>query len=105
MTKPAITTISSIAICAAILCAPLAWVDYTLVLAPFFVSRRWSIPSTAAAILLMVPTAYVNILSSADGPLSMSLASGIYLTAMGIILTTLLRTAFNPNAEPPQPAP
>jgi Glycosyltransferase family 87 len=105
-TKPTVITISGIAICAAILCAPLAWVDYTLVLAPYFVSRRWTIPSTAAAILLMVPTAYINIMSSSSGRLWISLASGIYLAAMCIILTTFLRTASaRLTAAQPRPAP
>lgn len=53
--QPDITTASGIALCAAILCAPLAWHDYTLFVAPWFVARRWRPLPTIAAMLFMVP--------------------------------------------------
>jgi hypothetical protein len=39
--RPNLTTIRSFGLCASVLCAPLAWADYLLMLAPAFVARQW----------------------------------------------------------------
>jgi len=53
--KPDFTSASGIGICAGILCPPLGWFDYTLFLAPLFVTRPWRLLPTIAAGLLMLP--------------------------------------------------
>jgi hypothetical protein len=88
--KPSLMTVSGIALCAAILCAPLAWVDYALLVAPFFVIRRWNLPSTLAAALLTVPAPITGLMSRPDGRLWVTLASGIYVAAVLIILWAFL---------------
>jgi hypothetical protein len=85
-TKPGLITISGIALCAAILCAPLSWADYVLFLAPFFVWRRWNLPANFAAALLAVPSFVPMSLSAPPGTLGVLLGSGIYFAAIWIIL-------------------
>jgi hypothetical protein len=62
MKKPNLEKTSAIALCAMLLCSPLAWCDYSLMLAPIFVSRRWSTLETVAAVMLMIglPTAVIS---------------------------------------------
>jgi hypothetical protein len=85
-TKPAFIKVSGIALCAAILCAPLGWVDYALMVAPYFLSQRWKLSSNVAAALLTVPSVVATKMSSPAGRLWVTLGSGIYVVAIGIIL-------------------
>lgn len=87
-TKPAFTNVSGVALCAAILCAPLAWVSYALMVAPYFVSHRWKLSSTVAAVLLTVPSAVPMMMSRSAGQLWAILGSGIYFAALWIILAS-----------------
>ena len=89
--KPGFVTISCLALCAGILCAPISWVDYALLLAPYFLSRRWNIFSTLAAALLMVPPVVAGTLSRPDGKLGMAMGSGIYFAAFWMILIVFTR--------------
>jgi hypothetical protein len=88
--KPGFTTVSGIALCAAILCAPLAWVSYALIIAPYFVSRRWRLSSYVAAALLVVSSTVPMTMAKAPGWVWMALGSGIYVVAVGIILAGFL---------------
>lgn len=78
--KPDFLPACGVGICAALLCAPLAWFDYLMFLSTFFVVRRWNRMATIAAFLLMVPRQF-------------ALAAGcsIYLASTLIILYTFLR--------------
>ena len=84
--KPGFTTVSGIALCAAILCAPLAWVSYTLMVAPYFVFSRWRLSSHVAAVLLLVPSTVPITMGKAAGWVWMAIGSGIYVVAVGILL-------------------
>jgi len=53
--RPNFDTASGIGITAGILCAPLGWYAYVLILAPFFVARRWNWFDTLAASIFFVP--------------------------------------------------
>lgn len=99
-TKPEFTTVSGIALCAAILCAPFAWVDYALLVAPYFVSRRWSLPSNLAAALLTVPGAVIVVMSRPAGRLWVTLGSGIYVAAVSIILASFASHGFRRLKKP-----
>jgi hypothetical protein len=88
--KPAFATASGVALCATILCPPLAWVSYTLMVAQYFVSRRWKLSSHVAAALLLVPSTVPMGMGSWPGRIWILLASGIYLMAIGIILAGFL---------------
>jgi hypothetical protein len=55
--KPSLETASGLALCATLLCAPLAWYDYSLMLAPVFVAHRWNKLETIAAFFLAAPYA------------------------------------------------
>jgi uncharacterized membrane protein len=102
-TKPEFTTVSGLALCATILCAPLAWSDYSLLVAPYFVYRRWNPTSTCAAALLMVPAA-VPIIMGSGGRLREILGSGIYVAAILIILASFAPRLFSKSkaVEDPQ---
>lgn len=89
--KPGFIAVSGLAVCAAILCAPLSWADYVLFLAPYLVSHRWKLPSTIAAALLMVPNTVPTLLSRPSGRLGIALGSGIYFAAFWIITFVFLR--------------
>jgi alpha-1,2-mannosyltransferase len=92
-TKPSFITVSGLALCAAILCAPLSWVDYALLLAPYFVSHRWKLPSIIAAALLMVPNLVPSFLSRPPGRLGVALGSGIYFAAFWIMVFVFYKSA------------
>lgn len=49
-----------VAICAAILCSPLAWFDYSMMLVPWVVARRWSAAETLAGAALMIPAHWID---------------------------------------------
>jgi Protein of unknown function (DUF2029). len=53
--KPVFTNASGAGISAGILCAPLGWSSYVLILAPFFVSRPWTTVITIAASIFLIP--------------------------------------------------
>lgn len=54
--KPSELYVAGIAVCAGIMCSPLAWYLYVIFAAPFFVALgRWGRLETAAAILLSYP--------------------------------------------------
>jgi hypothetical protein len=58
--KPTVREVSGFAICAAILCSPLAWMHYALVLAPVFLSRFWTKPQQFAALLLWINPVFLE---------------------------------------------
>lgn len=82
-------TAIGIGYCAGILCAPLAWSAYAILLAPGFVSRRWNIPSHIAAVLLMVPSAVTALMSGSR--IGMVFGTGFSVVAVSIILAAFLR--------------
>jgi hypothetical protein len=93
-TRPSFTATSGIALCAAILCAPLGWVAYSLMVAPYFVSRRWNAPSNVAALLLTIPTGVdMHLFASGKGSLVI-LSRLIYFAAIWIILLVFLSRDF-----------
>jgi hypothetical protein len=53
--RPLMVDVCGLALCAGILCAPLAWHLYVLFAAPFFAARRWARVDTLAAILMALP--------------------------------------------------
>jgi hypothetical protein len=81
--RPDIETVSGIALCCSILCAPLAWNDYALFLAPWLVSRGWGKLSTAAALLLMLPTAIALSFHAQGLPV-------VYFVGVSLILIKLI---------------
>lgn len=87
--KPDANTAIGIGYCAGILCAPLAWSAYAILLAPGFVSRRWNIPSDIAAVLLIVPSAVTAFISGSR--IGMVFGTGFSLVAVSIILAAFLR--------------
>jgi hypothetical protein len=88
--RPSMEVTSGIALCAVILCAPLAWYDYTLMLAPALVGHRWNKLETLAAVLLMIPPITDAIFRSA-GPNTGITAVGLEgLLAVCIMLATAI---------------
>jgi hypothetical protein len=92
-TKPGFITVSGLALCAAVLCAPLSWADYALFVTPFFVSHRWRLPSNIAAALLMIPNPVPTYLSRPPGRLGIALGSGIYFAAFWIMVFVFWKSA------------
>lgn len=63
--QPDLNRSNGIAACAGILCAPLAWTNYLLVIAPFLVARPWTRIAAIAAFALFIPT---SLFSNAGAP-------------------------------------
>jgi len=77
--RPAFIDSCGAAVCAGILCAPLAWHAYIFIAAPFFVARRWTLYATLGACLLFYPLGLTPVA-----------ISSIYLAAVAIFLHTFL---------------
>jgi hypothetical protein len=84
-TKPDAATASMVSMCAAILCAPLGWVHYTLWVAPAFAAHRWHGLDNVAAALLSIPTMFVALTIIGPKPVS-ALGGMVYLSAVIVIL-------------------
>lgn len=50
--RPSLYDLTPVAVLVAILCSPLAWLDYVLVAAAFVIDRPWRLPMVAAAFLM-----------------------------------------------------
>jgi hypothetical protein len=87
--KPNADAASVIALAAWLLCSPLSWVHYTLVAAPWFVARRWTLSGNIAAALLAVPM-ILPVRLSAGSVLHMAIGSGIYFAATCLMLACAL---------------
>jgi hypothetical protein len=59
-TKPPLYETTGIALSAAILCSPLGWLEYILLLAPLLFARRWTRSTTIAALLLWINPAFID---------------------------------------------
>jgi Glycosyltransferase family 87 len=53
-TRPSAARVSALALPLALLISPVTWVGYTVLLLPIFLSRRWSGPLKASAVLLLL---------------------------------------------------
>jgi hypothetical protein len=90
--RPNLEVVSGIALCATLLCAPLAWYDYSLMLAPVFVAHRWNKLETTAAFLLAAPYALgATLLSPLGSRISVSAGGITYIVAVWIILVSYLQ--------------
>jgi hypothetical protein len=102
--KPSIALTSGIALCASILCAPLAWSAYTLMLAPFFVARRWRRMETMAALLLMIPSSSIALVLSSGSRLGLVAGGTPYFVAIWLILISFLQPTLR-STRPFEPPP
>ncbi|HEX4020907.1 MAG TPA: glycosyltransferase family 87 protein [Acidobacteriaceae bacterium] len=78
---------SALALGAWLLCSPLSWINYTLIAAPWFIARRWTVLANIAAALLAIPMIIPARLSSGS-TLHMVIGSGIYFIPVWLILWT-----------------
>ncbi len=76
----------------ALLSSPVAWIGYTVVLLPLFLSRAWSRAQWVAAVLLIVPQAAVWVLSLAS-PLHAAILGVLYPSALLALLFSWLPNA------------
>jgi len=87
--RPAPLQASALALPATLLASPIAWVGYTVLLAPILLSRRWTRALRAAAALLVVPAPLVY----AARDLSMAgqaLAGLVYFMAVVLVLCVVV---------------
>jgi hypothetical protein len=92
--KPSLLATSGIALCATILCAPLAWSAYILMLAPVFVARRWSKMETTAALFLMMPSELIGFVCSSGSRMGLVAGGTPYFIAVWLILISFLQITF-----------
>ena len=88
--RPDLDSVNGIAACAGVLCAPLAWHVYILVIAPFFVARAWGRLATIAALLLFVPTWHLIAITG----------SPVYIVIVGIMAWTLATPSSQSAIQP-----
>jgi Glycosyltransferase family 87 len=83
--RPTLREVSGFAICAAILCSPLAWMHYVLVLTPVLVSRFWRRPQQVAAILLWIIPVFLEPTAAGASHWSLAIRGSGYLLAFLIL--------------------
>ncbi len=101
--RPPQLTVSGLALLAAILASPIAWIGYTLLLLPVLFRRTWSTPEQIAAIMIAVPYAVDPSLTWLPPFISQL---GWYIWALVLLLIALSRMALRqslPIANPPCP--
>jgi hypothetical protein len=88
--KPGLVVTLEVGLIAAMLCSPLCWMHYTLVLAPFMAVRQWTYPMMAGAWLLWIPQHLLE-----DGMLGTWLQKvvlgGVYTVGLGLVLLAIAR--------------
>jgi len=94
---------SSLSLVAAMLASPIAWVGYTSLLVPAYLSRRWSRATTASAVLLAVPPMWVAA-ARLGSPLLNAIAGLIYPVALMLFVADILhdQNAHGSTASPMQ---
>jgi len=96
--RPSDLQLAGIAICAGMLCSPLAWYIYAIFAAPFFVGlRRWGWLETTAAILLALPSALEG-LALDGGKLFQFLCGLPHWLGLWLMLAAFLRAALRSRA-------
>jgi hypothetical protein len=82
--------IAGIAVCAGILCAPLAWHHYVLIAAPFYASRRWGLRETVAGALTALPNLFDGQAFEAGSRLFVLLVALPHLIGLVLMLISFL---------------
>jgi hypothetical protein len=109
--RPSEVDVSGIALCAGVLCSPLAWFHYSLLAAPFFaVSRRWGRLETCAAALMFAPDMQGYVMNrTARTPLELTMVSLPYFVGISLMLISFMKQkapqAINVYAPPPPVGP
>jgi hypothetical protein len=92
--KPSVEATSGLALCGMMLCAPLAWHNYVLILAPVFVARRWNKLESVAAILMAVPYGFaIYLLFPINSTARWNAQGATYFIGICLILVSYLRYA------------
>ena len=58
--KPSLYETTGIALCASILCSPLGWLEFSLLLAPLLFAKHWTPRTAFAALLLWINPAFID---------------------------------------------
>jgi hypothetical protein len=92
------TNLAGIAICAGIICSPLAWNFYVLFAAPFFVAKRWRKLETLAAILIAMPILFGGT-ADVKAPFYVTLHSLPLLIGLYLILWSFIQSSLTGSHE------
>jgi alpha-1,2-mannosyltransferase len=97
--RPSELHVAGIAICAGIMCSPLAWYLYVIFAAPFFVALgRWGRLETAAAIMLSYPPWFEGLVLG-KGKLLLFFFGLPHYIGLWLMLTIFLRAALRSRAS------
>jgi hypothetical protein len=92
--KPSVEVTSGLALCAMMLCAPLAWHYYVLILAPVFVAHQWNKMEAGAALLMAVPYGFATyLLFPINSTIRWNFQGATYFIGICLILISYLRYA------------
>lgn len=89
--KPTLREASGMAICGALLCSPLAWMHYILILAPLLLSRFWTRREQLAAWLLWIDPVLLEPSNPDAGHWSLAARGIPYLAALLLLLYGFMR--------------
>jgi hypothetical protein len=91
--RPSEMDVSGIALCAGILCSPLAWFHYSLFVAPFLVvARRWGPTETFAACLMFFPDLQDYVMHrTAHSPVDLTVATLPYFIGLSLMLFSFVK--------------
>ena len=93
--KPRLRDASGMAICAAILCSPLAWMHYLLVLVPVLLSRRWTRKELVAAWLLWINPVFLEPDNPGVSHWNLAVRGLVYLVPFLILFADFAREPFH----------
>jgi hypothetical protein len=97
--RPSELHVAGIAICAGIMCSPLAWYLYVIFAAPFFVALgRWGRLETATAVLLSYPPWFEGLVLG-KGKLLLFFFGLPHYVGLWLMLTIFLRAALRSRAS------
>jgi hypothetical protein len=88
--RPPRMQVSGAALVATLLASPLAWTGYALFTVPIFFARRWNIPLTLAAGLLLIPVGSVLLVLSDGSTLSRIVVGSTYTWAWLLTLAAAI---------------
>jgi len=91
--RPSLSVISAAGLIIGLLIAPIAWIGYTVLLLPVYLSQRWSKLLTLSAVLLVVPACWVWNLNYAPHWLVVLFGS-IYCWALVLALVDTINSPF-----------
>jgi hypothetical protein len=93
--RPDVFSTTAVALPVVLLCSPLAWIDYMIVLIPVFIATRWNSKMTGIAISLLIPPG-VALLAIGEPRWVSTLTGLIYLLPVLLLAAEYILRLYQP---------